>query len=112
VLKILSDQITESTCPFSWTSPLNPRGEIQTYNIFIRFLNFSYFNPPSCKNDFLPEIEEIVMVDAGNEFTFKSAFPFASYLIQVRANNGEDSSLYSTPQTCETLPGLLIMKKE
>jgi hypothetical protein len=111
VLKVLPDQISKTSCSFRWDAPNNPRGDIQSYNVFIKFLNFSYFNPTACKNNFQTDFEKFVMADAGNELTFNEAFPFASYSIQVQAKNREEVSEYSSPpETCETLPGMLILK--
>lgn len=112
VLKMLPEQTTTNSCSFRWDPPLNPRGEIKNYNIFIKFIDFSYFNPSYCFNDFAKEFEDSVMVDARNEFTFRQAFPFASYSIQIQAKNGEDVSDYTTtPQTCETFSGLKFQRK-
>lgn len=106
---MLPDNTTNSSCSFQWSAPLNPRGEIKSYNIFIKFMTFKYFNPSACKTDFKKEYEEFVLVDAGNEFTFKEAFSYASYSIQIQAKNGEEVSLYTPLQTCETLAGMIIL---
>jgi hypothetical protein len=107
---MLSDKTTNSSCSFQWDAPLNPRGEIKSYNIFIKFMTFKYLNPSACKTDFKREYEDYVLVDAGNEFTFREAFSYASYSIQVQAKNGEEVSWYTALQTCETLPGMIILK--
>lgn len=106
---MLPDQTSKESFSFRWNASVNPRGEIKNYNIFITFLNFSYFNPSACNNDFQKEFVELVTFAAGNEFTFREAFPFAYYSVQVQAENGEEVSSYSPLQSIRTLPGMLII---
>lgn len=109
VVRILSDEVSQTSCNFSWDPPKNPNGEIKSYSIFIRFLNFSYFNPPQCAYSF-EDVEEKVTADGENKYFFRHALPYATYSIQVQAQNGEEVSGYSKFETCTTLSGILSFK--
>jgi hypothetical protein len=107
----LTDQTTDKSFTVKWNPPTKPNGVIKNYKIAIQFLNFSYFIPSTCNNDFKKSFEEVVLADSGNNFTFQEAFPYASYMIQVGAINGEEASGFSDKQTVTTLPGIYNLSR-
>lgn len=106
VVYLQSDQTTTTSFSFIWDAPKNPYGEIKHYNVYVKFSNFSYYNPIECDNDFKREVTEILMVDVNREYTFHEALPYAEYFIQVQVlNSGDYTSDFSNFVTCKTLPG-------
>lgn len=102
---ILTDRTTTNSFSLSWDPPQNPNGIIKSYDVYIRFREFSYYNPSHCDDSFQKEFEEKVFVEAGNSYVFQNAFPYASYYVLVQAVNGEETSGYSSTEISETLPG-------
>lgn len=111
VVYLQSDQTTTTSFSFIWDAPKNPNGEIKHYNVYVKFSNFSYYNPIECDNDFKKEVTEILMVDVNREYTFHEALPYAEYFIQVQVlNSGDYTSDFSNFVTCKTLPGAELSK--
>lgn len=106
-MSILQDKISDHSFSFKWEPPLTPNGIIVNYNIFIKFLNFTYYNPPGCvdKNNTDKDFEVSVLENEEKQYEYVLALPYASYSIQVQAKNGEELSKWSNHEVCETLAG-------
>lgn len=97
--------MSETSCAFEWSAPKNIYGDLQSYGIYIKFLNFQFYNPIICANDFANITEDTIREVNTRSYVFDKAVPYASYLIQLRASNNQETSDYSSQQECVTLPG-------
>lgn len=97
---------SERACEIHWDPPINPQGEIISYNIYITFTRFTYSRPESCSNDFERIHERLVPVGGGNNYTFHGALPYAEYSVHVNARNGERIGNYARSD-CYTLQSKL-----
>lgn len=104
-VRILESQVSETSCAFEWSAPKNVNGDLKSYGIHIKFLNFQFYNPISCADDFENTTEETIREVNTRSYVFDKALPYASYLIQMKASNNEETSDYSSKQECVTLPG-------
>ena len=99
-------KISQNSFSFELSPPSDPKGVIKSFGINIQFLNFSYFRPSDCIDNFSKNFTTNILVkNVIESFSYNEAYPFAHYKIQINAKNNEEESEYSDPIEFKTLPG-------
>jgi hypothetical protein len=102
----VKDETSSNKFTIQWNETTKPNGIINSYKVAISFLNFSSPIPNRCNDDFEKSFEKIVRTGEQNQYIFLSALPFASYIVQVFANNSAAISAPSQKVEIKTISGI------
>jgi Fibronectin type III domain len=103
---IRNETITTTSFSINWDRPVSTNGNLTKYEIQIKFIKFTYFNPIYCES-FEGNITNSIVDFRTLSYNFTIALPAAEYSIQVQAKNEEVVGEYSAPVFVTTLPGEL-----
>jgi Fibronectin type III domain len=103
---IRNETITTTSFSINWDRPVSTNGNLTKYEIQIKFIKFTYFNPFYCES-LEGNITNSIVDFRTLSYNFTIALPAAEYSIQVQAKNEEVVGEYSAPIFVTTLPGEL-----